>query len=385
MRPHVRLPLCAVSLLLLACDRQPTAERVVTRPAPVAEITDAAPEPFVEQVIAPVGVHNFSARDLLALDRVGDPQVSPDGRQVLFTLRKTDLEQNRGRKDLWVVPLDGKPPIQLTTDPENEDAPRWLPDGRKFLFLHKHAGSVQVWRGSLDGDAPAALTSFPVDLANYSVSPDGRLLAFSADVFPDCDADKILACTAERLAERGKKSHSSGQLYTRLFARHWDTWKDGRRSHLFVWPIDGSRPPVDISHALDADVPSKPFGDSDEYVFSPDSKQLVFTARDAAGGSGEPVSTNFDLFVVPLDARQPRRAPDQDNPAWDTGPVFSPDGKTLAWKAHGAPRLRGRSLPRHGHPGLGRRTGRGRAATRHPGLGSIRRRAAASRPTAQRV
>jgi dipeptidyl aminopeptidase/acylaminoacyl peptidase len=195
------VPLCAASLLLLACDRREPAQRIVTRPAPVAEsITEVAPEPFREQLIAPVDEHPFSVRDLLALDRVGDPQVSPDGTQILFTLRKTDLEKNRGRKDLWVVGRDGKPPIQLTTHPENEDAPRWLPDGRKFLFLQKHAGSVQVWRGSLDGDTPAVLTSFPVDVANYSISPDGRLLAFAADVFPDCDASKILACTAERLA-----------------------------------------------------------------------------------------------------------------------------------------------------------------------------------------
>ena len=326
------LPLCAATALLLACDRRDPAPRVVPRPAPVAEsITEVAPEPFREQAIAPAGEHPFSVRDLLALDRVGDPQVSPDGTQILFTLRKTDLEQNRGRKDLWVVGMDGKPPTQLTQHPENEDAPRWLPDGRKFLFLQKHAGSVQVWRGSLDGDAPAVLTSFPVDISNYSLSPDGRLLAFAADVFPDCDAATILACTAERLEARGKKGHSSGQLYTRLFARHWDTWKDGRRSHLFVWPIDGSRGPVDLSHALDADVPSKPFGDTDEYTFSPDSEQIVFSAREA--GKTEPWSTNFDLFVAPVDGSATPVNLTKDNPAWDTGPVFSPDGKTLAYRA----------------------------------------------------
>ncbi len=336
MRRSAFVPLCAVALLLACegrpreCPSCPTASS--TAPAPATTAPATTPEPFRDQVIAPVGEHPFSARDLLALDRIGDPQVSPDGKHALFTLRKTDLEQNRGRKDLWVVGLDGeRPPVQLTHHPENEDAPRWLPDGRTFLFLAKHEGSMQVFRGTLDGDAPTVVTRFPVDITSFSVSPDGRDIAFSAEVFPDCTAPAILGCTADRLKERANKGHSSGQLHTRLFARHWDTWKDGRRSHLFVAPIDGSRPPVDISHALDADVPSKPFGDAEEWTFSPDGKQLVFSARVA--GKGESWSTNFDLFVAPTDGSTPPTNISESNTAWDTNPVFSPDGKQLAYRA----------------------------------------------------
>jgi dipeptidyl aminopeptidase/acylaminoacyl peptidase len=331
-RRLVVLTACAVPLILACDNRRPLPEqRPATRTASEATIEEAPPEPFREQSIAPADPHPFSVRDLLALDRVADPQVSPDGKQVVFTLRKTDLELNRGRKDLWVVSLDGRPPIQLTDHPENEDAPRWLADGRKILFLKKHDGAVQVWRASLDGDAPVALTKFPVDVGSFSVSPDGRYLAFSADVYPDCKVDDVLACTAKRLAERTKKGHSSGQVHSRLFVRHWDTWKDGRRSQLFVWPIDDSRPPAPISHALDADVPSKPFGDADEWVFTPDGRQIVFSARVA--GKTEPWSTNFDLFVAPIDGSAAPVNLTPDNPAWDTGPVFAPDGKTLAYRA----------------------------------------------------
>ena len=333
MRRRLALsPLACAALLSLACEGRPRIEHakaIIQHPTTPAATTDTPPEPFRAQAIAPAEPHPFSARDLLALDRVGDPQVSTDGKLVLFTLRQTDLEQNRGRKDLWVVGLDGKPPSRLTSHPENEDSPRWLPGARQLLFLAKHDGKMQVWRTSVDGDPPTVLTNFPVDVANFAVSPDGRHIAFAAEVFPDCDAARTLECTAERLEQR--KTTGSGQLHTRLFVRHRDTWKDGRRSHLFTWPLDASRGPVDVTHALDADVPSKPFGDAEEYTFTPDGRELVFAARVA--GTGEPWSTNFDLFAAPVDGAAPPRNLTPDNPAWDTGPVFSPDGKTLAYRA----------------------------------------------------
>jgi len=323
------LSLGCAALLHLACEGRAPRERPAPAPRTAEAPASEAPRPFREQQIAPEAVHPFSPRDLLALDRVGEPQVSPDARRVVFTVRRTDLEQNRGRKDLWVVGLDGKAPIQLTSHPDNEDSPRWLPDSQHLLFLARHDGTQQIWRTAIDGATPTVVSSFPVDVGSFIVSPDGRHVAFSAEVFPDCDPRKILACTAERLEQR--KSGSSGQLHTRLFVRHWDTWKDGRRSHLFVWPLDGSRGPVDISHTLDADVPSKPFGGADEFVFSPDGQQLVFSARLA--GVDEPWSTNFDLFAAPIDGSAPPRNLTPDNPAWDTGPVFAPDGKALAYRA----------------------------------------------------
>ena len=288
-------------------------------------------EPFKEQAIAPQEPHTFSIKDLLALDRIADARVSPDGARVVYTRRTTDLEQNRGRKDLWVVDLAGGAPVRISSNPENEDAPRWLPDSRTILYLQKHAGAVQVWQTSSDGAPPTQVTHFPVDVDSFTVSPDGQTLAFSAEVFPECNGGDALGCTAIKLEQRSRKSSGSGQLYNRLFVRHWDTWKDGRRSHLFVWKIGSDAEPVDLSKALDADVPSKPFGDADEWAFSPDSRTLVFSARES--GAGEPWSTNFDLYAVPVDGSAPPKNLTPDNPAWDTGPVFSPDGTRLAYRA----------------------------------------------------
>lgn len=332
--------LCA---LALACSPR---ERVI-RDCPPAEAAPAdereaapatvapAPAPFQDQTIAPAGEHPFSVLDLLALDRISDPQVAPDGKKVAFVVRKTDLAENRGRTDLWVVGLDGSGPVQLTTHPDSESSPQWLPDSQSLYFLARHEGTMQLWRVAV-GEAPTKVSDFPVDISSILLSPDGSTLLFSAEVFPECDgaAEGALACTAARAKQRAEKARGTGNLYTRLFVRHWDTWKDGRRAQLFAWKIGGGAP-VQVSRGIDGDVPSKPFGDASEFTFTPDGRGVVFAARVA--GTSEPWSTNFDLFHAPLDGSAAPRDLTEKNPAWDTRPQFSPDGKTLAYVAMDRP------------------------------------------------
>ena len=169
--------------------------------------------------------------------------------------------------------------------------------------------------------------------------PDGKLLGFSLEVFPACGAD--LDCTKKRLDESAAR-RASGKIYDSLFIRHWDTWSDGRRNHLFVMPVAGPAmaPPaitaVDLTAGLDGDVPSKPFGGAEENTFTPDGKGVVYSARVVP--VGEPWSTNFDLYVAPIDgSAKPRQL--TTNPAWDTRPMFSPDGKSLLYLAHSIPRV----------------------------------------------
>ena len=131
------------------------------------------------------------------------------------------------------------------------------------------------------------------------LSPGGEQLALTLEVFPDCTT---LECTVELLEEH-ETSPASGHLYERLFARHWDSWMDGRRSHLFVMPSAGGEI-RDLIPRLDADVPSKPFGGSEEMTFTADGQGIVFTMRDV--GSAEPWSTDFDLYFVPVDGRRPQ-------------------------------------------------------------------------------
>ena len=268
--------------------------------------------------------HPFTVHDLLAMQRISDPQVSPDGRQVLFTLRTTDVEGNAGRNDLWLVGTDGSGLRQLTTHKAGDVNGRWSADGRSIYFLSTRSGSSQVYRLALDGGEAVQVTDLPVDVANLELSPDGKLLAFSLEVFPACGAD--LDCTKKRLDENEARK-ASGKIYDSLFIRHWDTWMDGRRNHLFVMPAAGGAA-IDIMPGFDADAPSKPFGGAEEFAFTPDGKGMVYSARNV--GRSEAWSTNFDLFYSPLDgSAAPRQL--TTNPAWDTQPNFSPDGKQLVY------------------------------------------------------
>ncbi|MHC4694010.1 MAG: dipeptidyl-peptidase 5 [Planctomycetota bacterium] len=274
--------------------------------------------------------HPFSVHDMLAMDRISDPQASPDGKGIIFVLRKTDLEANRGRTDLWLIGVDGTGLRRLTSHPESDFNPRWAPDGRSVYFISTRSESSQVWSIRVDGGEAEQVTDEPLDVSNLLVSPDGRHIAFTMEVFPDCTTAE---CTKERLDEVEAKK-TTGRIYDRIFIRHWDTWKDGRRSHLFVMPLDAGKP-VDLMPGMDADTPSKPFGGPEEITFTPDGKALIFSARDV--GRREPWSTDFDLYQVPIDGSSPPKCLTEENKAWDTNPVFSPDGRTLAYLAMARP------------------------------------------------
>lgn len=290
----------------------------------------------------PRGAHPFDVRDLVMLERVSDPQLSPDARYAAFAVRRTDYAANKGIIGIYALALGaGGERVRIV---DEGTSPRWSADGRSLYYVAPANGVDQLWRVDLHGAngldltghaAPVQVSHTPLDVVAYALSPDGTRVLLSYAVFTDC---ATLACTKERLEARSADK-ASGTLYTRLFVRHWDTWADGRRNQLFVARFDdaGQLPaePTLITRGIDGDVPSKPFGDASEFAFAPDGATVYFGVRIA--GTTEAWSTNFDLYSAPADGSAAPRNLTAGNTAWDAYPVPSPDGKTLYYLAMKTP------------------------------------------------
>ena len=310
------------SFLLIALVVLVALSLVTAVPAvPAADASMVAPESDGANTREP-----FSPQHLWEMERISSPVASPDGTRIVFVLRTTDFEDNRGRTDLWTVSIDGTGLRRMTWDSAADHSPAWTPDGSAILFLSSRSGSSQIWSLPVAGGEPRQVTDLALDVQGFLQSPNGQRIAIALEVFPDCDT---VTCTVDRLAER-VASKVTAIAYDQLFVRHWDTWKDGRRVHLHVIPAAGGDP-VDIMRGMDADAPTKPFGGMEEVAWTPDGEGLVFTARDV--GPSEAWSTDFDLYVAPVDGAAAPRCLTESNDAWDSAPAFSPDGSTLAYVA----------------------------------------------------
>jgi len=291
---------------------------------------------FAAAAVAPVSGHAaverkpLTIRDLVSLERLSDPQSSPDGRYIAYVVRATDLDANKGVRSIWLLDTRSNTLRKFATSATgSSDTPRWSPDGKLIYFLSTRSGSSQVWRQPIDGDAQP-VTQLPLDVGSYRLSPRGDRIVVSMDVFADCDT---LACSKQRFDEQAKPA-ASGVVYDKLFVRHWDTWANGARSQLFVASIkpDGGIGEAQLlTRGIDGDVPSKPFGDAADYTFTPDGKTLIFSARIA--GRTEAWSTNFDLYSVDVDGKGKPVNLTADNLAWDAQPVVTPNGRSLVYLA----------------------------------------------------
>ena len=221
----------------------------------------------------------------------------------------------------------------MTGDDFSHAQPRWSADGQFIYFISSRSGSAQVWRLASSGGEAVRVSDIPLDINAFALSPANDRLVVSVDVFPDCDT---FECSSSRLEDRSN-SPVSAQSYERLFIRHWDTWSDHRRAMLYSLALDSNEggitgDAIPLSRGVESDVPSKPFGGPEDFGFSPDGRFVVFAARNAQG-SEESWSTNFDLFKIAADGSGDLQNLTTENLAWDSQPMISPDGKTLAYLA----------------------------------------------------
>jgi dipeptidyl aminopeptidase/acylaminoacyl peptidase len=282
---------------------------------------------FVQASAQPAVAKPFTFEEMMSLKRIGGPVISPDGKWVLFAAVDVDLKENKRTSHLWLVPAVGGPARQLPGTPAGESGGRWSPDGKSYLYLSATEGGSQVWVSGFDSasgipsGAPKKITSISTEADGAIWSPDGKNIVFASEVFPGCMDD---ACNKFSDQERAN-SKVKVVIFEHLLFRHWNHYSAGKRSHLFVVPAEGGVA-KDLTPG-DHDVPPFSLGGQDPYAISPDGKELAYTSNwDEVGAT----STNNDIFVVPITGGEPKKL--STSPGGDSTPLYSPDGKWLAWR-----------------------------------------------------
>lgn len=261
----------------------------------------------------------YTVEDLLRVRRVSDPQLSPDGRFVVFTIGDVNLEQNRVVNHIYRVSIGGGDVKQLTSGEKSATSPRWSPDSKKIAFTT----DSQIWLMDDDGDNKQQITKISTGAGAPVWSPDGNWIAFTSDVYPDCTDD---TCNKKR-DEDAEKSKVKAHITNRLLFRHWTEWRDVKRTHVFVVSSKGGAG----RELTPGDYDSPPFAASTgvDFAFSPDSREVAYVRNP---DKVEATSTNSDIFVLPLAQGSPKNIT-QQNRGYDVGPIYTRDGKFIIYRS----------------------------------------------------
>ncbi|GAC1428690.1 MAG: S9 family peptidase [Terriglobales bacterium] len=284
--------------------------------------------------------HPFTFEDMMSLKRVGEPGVSPDGKWVIFSVVDVDLAANKKTPHIWIVPLSGGEEREIIAN-QDADRPRWSPDGKRFAFISTKEGGSQVWIADFDASVGIVngvrkLTSISTEADGEVWSPDGKNILFVSNVYPDCSDE---ACNQKKVQE-SSNAKVKAMIFNSLLYRHWNGYKESKRSHLFVIPVfplgtfaAGQLPQAHDITPGDYDTPPFSLGGQDDYAFSPDGQEVSYTSNHDEVGA---TSTNNDLWLVSVNGGSAKNIT-AENKASDSTPLYSPDGKYIAYRAQQRP------------------------------------------------
>ncbi|HEY1585414.1 MAG TPA: S9 family peptidase, partial [Polyangia bacterium] len=277
---------------------------------------------------ASAATHPFGFEDMARLGRLGDFDVSRDGKWVVYSVGRADLDENKVTNALWLTPVDrSAPPRRLTAGTKKDREPRFSPDGRHVAFVSDRDGTPQIFLLDLAGGEPQKLTSAVEGFGGPVWSPDGKFLLAASEVWPECKDD---ACN-KRQHEHMEKAKVKARVVERLLYRHWDGWRDGKRSHVFR--VDAATGAARDLTPGNFDAPPFSLGGDPDYDVAPDGKSMLYASNHDAV---EATSTNSDIWELAF-ADGKARCLSCDNKAWDGDARYSPDGKFVAWRAQKRP------------------------------------------------
>jgi dipeptidyl aminopeptidase/acylaminoacyl peptidase len=265
--------------------------------------------------------HPFDVDALLAISRIGEPALSPDGRTIAFTVQTVDLDKNTKPQQIYTVALAGGPPKQITQDGTDNERPKWSPDSRQIFYTSNRDGGKQLWVMDWDGSHSRQITHLATEATGQIVSADGKKLVFVSEIYPECGSDD--SCN-KRMLEDETKSKLKARVYTSLLYRHWNEWKGKRRQHIFSIDVDGTGP-KDLTPGTH-EAPPFSLAGVEDYSISPDSIEVAFTMNVDAD---QALSTNSDVYTVPISGGELKKI--TVGLGADDQPAYSPDGKMLAF------------------------------------------------------
>jgi len=261
----------------------------------------------------------FTIEELIKVRRVGDPQISPNGKRVAFTIGDVNFDANKTVTQIYVMAIDGSGIKQLTSGASSSSSPRWSPEGKRIAFTT----GGQIWVMEDNGDNKDQVTKVSTSAAGPVWSPDGKWIAFTSEVHPDCADDD---CNQKK-DEAAEKSKVKAHITTRLLFRHWDEWRDVKRTHVFIVSSKGGVA-KDLTPG-DADAPPYAVAGDIDYAFSPDGKELAYLRNP---DKMEAISTNSDIFIVPTGGGMARNITVR-NRGYEDSPVYTRDGKYIVYRS----------------------------------------------------